>query len=843
MRKPRTRRGRGGWGDPGRARGARRLPLTAAAILLAAFTALAASGAAPRALAGQATPPPDRRPDPRPATQPATQPVPTDSAGRFVVPRLTGPITLDGSVDEPAWEAIPPLPVTMHLPTFGAEPTERTEIRVAYDDRYIYLSCRNYDSDPAGIQAPTLRRDGSSLTNDWCVLQLDTFNDKETGLAFGTTPAGIRTDVVWPNDGESSGNFSWNTFWDAAVSRDDHGWYAEIRVPLSSLRFQERDGQVVMGVSAWRGIARKNEYVTFPAIDNRWGGFAVIKASQYRESVFHGIRPTRPVYVTPYLVAAGERIWEQPGQGLPYEPVRERQLEVGGDLKVPLASNLTLDLTVNTDFAQAEADDQQVNLSRFSLFFPEKRLFFQERGETFAFGIGGNERLFHSRRIGILDGSPVPILGGARLVGRVGEWDVGLLDMQTRSTALGPGENLGVVRLRRRVLNENSYLGGIVTTRIAGGDGGPAIGASDRNILYGLDAIVRVFGQDYLTVNWAQSFDRETGPADADGDLASGVGGGASPLDRAFARLFWERRGVDGFAYSLELARAGDVFEPGLGFLVRRDYSKAAASTRYGWRAGPGSPVLRHGFTLKGNAFTRNEDRSLETGELTASWDLALKSGHSVTAALTETRDHLRDGFSLSGDADVPAGDHRYLVAGLAYEAPGGRLVRTNANLMAGQFYDGSLVSLNLTPTWFASRHLELGGAYQVNRVAFPDRDQSFTSHVARLRTQVMLNPRVLATAFVQYNSAADRLSGNLRFRYNPSEGHDLYVVWNEQILTDLPGHGLVPPRSESRVLIVKYARTLTLARRPADQPPASTGSAPAQEPAARNSSRDARPG
>jgi hypothetical protein len=718
----------------------------------------------------------------------------------FPVPRLTGPITIDGRVDEPAWEAIEPLPAVMHLPTLGAEPTERTEFRIAYDDDAIYFSCRAFDSDPAGIQAPTLRRNAANMTNDWCVLQLDTFNDKETGLGFGTTPAGIRTDVVWANDGASGGNFSWNTFWDAAVHRDEHGWYAEIRIPLSSLRFQDEggDGVVVMGVSAWRNIARKTEIITFPAMDNRFGGLSLVKASLYRDASFEGIRPTRPVYLTPYAMGAGGRRWTA-ATGGGFDRVDDRQLELGGDIKYALASNLTLDVTLNTDFAQAEADDQQVNLTRFSLFFPEKRLFFQERGETFAFPLGGQERLFHSRRIGLVGGEPVPILAGVRLVGRVGEWDVGLLDIQTGRTALGPSENLGAVRLRRRVLNRNSYIGGIATTRFAADDGG-------HNVLYGLDGILRAFGDDYLTINWAQSFHD-----DGDGDPGSLPAPGVAWHDRALARLFWERRGVDGPGYSLELARAGAAFEPGLGFVLRRDYTKAALAAGHGWRPGTASPVLRHGVRLAATAFARNDDGSLETGEIAATADVELRAGHTFSGGITLLHEDLRSGFSLADGVEVPAGEYRFPMVRVSYVAPNARLLRSNASVEAGRFYDGRIATVAVTPTWFASRHLELGGHYQLSRLDFPDRDQSMTAHLARLRAQVMVSARVLTAAFVQYSSATDRVSANVRFRYNPSEGHDLYLVWNEQLLAERALLEPVPPRSENRVLIIKYARTVTL--------------------------------
>ncbi|MDX1676010.1 MAG: DUF5916 domain-containing protein, partial [Longimicrobiales bacterium] len=506
-------------------------------------------------------------------------------AAPFAVPRLSGPIELDGRVDEAAWAAIDPLPHVVHMPTFRGEPTAPTELRVAYDDRYLYASCRAYVRDPSHIRAPSLERDDGSFANDWCVVNLDTYDDNETAWVFGTSPAGIRTEAVFPGDGTGAPNFTWSTFWDAAASRDGDGWYAEIRVPLSSLRFQPEAGtdSVVMGVAMWRSLSRANEVHVWPAIPPRWGfPISFLKASRFRDAVFTGIEPTRPLYVTPYALGGRGRTHVLDDPGTAYTADTDRVADVGLDAKYLLASNVALDVTVNTDFAQVEADNQQVNLTRFSLFFPEKRQFFQERAAIFDFPLGGFDRLFHSRRIGIVDGQQVPIHGGVRLVGRTGGWDVGLLDMQTAATALAPSENMGVLRLRRRVFNPNSYIGGIVTTRIAEAGRG-------ANIVYGVDAVVRVAGQDYLTVNAARSHDDPgTDPATPEPEVAD-----PTLAEQSLLRLAWDRRGVDGFTYGAEVVRAGAAFDPDLGFLRRRDYTSAAAEAGYGWRPGEASPVLR----------------------------------------------------------------------------------------------------------------------------------------------------------------------------------------------------------------------------------------------------------
>jgi len=709
----------------------------------------------------------------------------------LLVPHLTGPIVLDGRVDEAAWEAVPVLFATMHRPSFPGEPTEDTEFRLAHDGEYLYFSCRAYDSDPSEIRTPSLQRDENSFTNDWCMLGLDSYYDRETLQIFATTPAGLRSDVVFANDAESGTNFDWNTFWDVAVSRDDAGWYAEIRVPFTSLRFQEDEGGVTMGVILIRLIARKNEMDTHPPISPQWGILSFFKASQARTAVFQGITAGNPVYVTPYGLAGGSYTYELNDDETAYERETERVTEAGMDLKYRLTENLNLDVTVNTDFAQVEADDRQVNLTRFSLFFPEKRQFFQERRSVFEFSLGGNERLFHSRRIGLAGGEPLRIYGGARVVGRVGDWDVGALSMQTESPEDGGrSENAAALRLRRRVLNENSYVGAIFTSRLGN--------AGTRNFLYGWDAVLRLFGQSFLTLNWAQSFEPDEG-------TDTGF------FDQSLARVNWQKRGVDGFGYDLDLSHTGDAFEPGLGFLRRRDYSKAGGALGYGWRPGPDAPLLRYSVTGKGSGFWRGEDGALETAEVQLTSEVEWKSGHILTPEITHTVERLTDSFDLSDDAAVPPGDHAFTFGSLTFRQSLGDLFRMNAEARYGGYYDGRLASVSVSPIWGLSRHLELSGTYRVDDVVFDDRDQRFSSHIVRFRAEARLDTRLSGAAFLQYGSVTDALSVNFRIRWNPREGTDLYIVWNEGLATDRRSYDPVRPLSGSRTLVVKYSRTFTL--------------------------------
>ena len=715
----------------------------------------------------------------------------TGAAERILIPRLTSEIDLDGRVDEAEWGTVPVLPATMHTPNFGLQPSEATEFRVAHDGDYLYVSCRAYDSEPSGVRSLSLERDLSGYASDWCIVMLDTFNDKETALLFGTTPAGLRTDVIFADDTEAGPNFNWNTFWDAAAHQDERGWYAEIRIPFSSLRFQRSDAGVVMGLSLVRVIARKQEFATFPAISPQWGGFSAYKASQTREVLIEGARRSDPVYVTPYGIVGRGHSHSLNVDETGYARENDALTETGLDVKYGITSNLTLDFTANTDFAQVEADNQQVNLTRFSLFFPEKRLFFQERSNVFDYSLGGVERLFHSRRMGLSDGERVRIYGGGRLVGRVGDWDVAGLDMQTAGAEPGESsENLSVLRMRRRVLNENSYFGGILTTRLGN--------ETSRNVVYGLDALVRVFGQDYVTLNWAQSFDPNVEGADGF-------------LDRALARVFWQRRGIDGFTYGLDLTTAGETFEPGLGFMFRRNYAKGVARIGYGWRPGVESSVLRSGLTVQGTAYRRLEDGSVETAEFLPQFVVQLKSGHQFTALVRATHESLDRGFGLPGDSEVLEGEYDFTAGRIEFRQSSSSFLRANLTAELGSFFDGRRASLSVRPTWTPSKHFELEGTYQIEDVRFDDRDQGFTAHIVRLRSAVRLDTRISGDVLIQHSSAANSVTVNLRLRYNPREGTDLYLVWNEGLVTDRFSFVPARPLSDGRTILLKYSQTLTL--------------------------------
>ena len=725
-----------------------------------------------------------------------------DSPGRLVIRRVDSPIKLDGLIDEPAWENLEPLPHVEHAPNFGEEPSERTVVFVGFDDDYLYLAGRLYVSDPSFIQGPTKKRDTTTPSNDFFGILIDSFNDKENGLAFFTTPAGLRWDVAIYNDmvvddpQRPPMNESWNTFWDVAVVRNQEGWFVEMRIPFSSLRFQDKDGRVVMGIITWRWIARKNETIIFPAISPDTGAWSIMKPSLAQEVVLEGVQSRKPLYVTPYVLGGQGRVYELNDAETAYLRTDDSVTEAGLDIKYGLTSNLTLDLTANTDFAQVEADDVQVNLTRFSLFFPEKRLFFQERASIFEFNFGGSDRLFYSRRIGIFEDEEedelkaVRLYGGLRLVGRVGGWDLGFMNMQTAAIEEISSENFGVFRLRRRVFNPYSYVGGMITSRI-GMDG-------SYNVAYGLDGIFRLFGDDYLTINWAQTFENDAANK-------------ALSLDPAKFRLSWERRILRGIGYNLDMSRAGENYNPGIGFEIREDYTRFGNRLFFGWIPSEKSFLRFHQVYLDGFFIQRNSDNSTESAEFGPGWMFESKSGWGGFFQPKLYVENLTETFELSDDVEVPPGEYTFYGVEGNFQTPMGRLFFLMPNFQAGSFYDGWRISIGTIFSWSLSSVWELSGFYQFNRVEFADRNQKFTAHLARLRILATFTTKISASAFIQYNGADDVVVANARIRYNPREGNDLYIVYNHGVNTDR--YRKVPnlPFTDNRAIMIKYSYTFNL--------------------------------
>jgi hypothetical protein len=708
----------------------------------------------------------------------------------YALQRIKGSVRLDGSSDEPGWQGIEPLPLTMYEPTFRGTISERTEILVAYDDNYLYAAGRFFDSDPSKIRVTSLYRDRTG-TDDTFTIIIDSFNDKENALIFGTNPAGVRVDAAISLDGRAI-NGSWDTFWDVATVQNEKGWFAEMRIPFSSLGFQRQGEKVFIGLIAGRYIGRKNEQILFPDISPNW---PIFTPSQAQEVELSGVEYKKPVYVTPYVLGGyGEdAVLNETGTAFEMESMWSRN--IGLDVKYNMTHNLTLDLTFNTDFAQAEADDQRVNLTRFSLFFPEKRRFFQERSGLFLFNTSTTSynRVFHSRRIGLYQGGDVPILGGVRMVGKAGAWDIGFIEMQTAKSDELPSENFGVFRLRRQVINPYSYVGTILTSRIDFSGG--------YNAVFGMDGIIRMFGDEYLIVKWAQTFDSDFSEVDR-----------KSFLDSAALYALWQRRSQTGLSYMFAAARSGEHFNPEVGAIARVDFTELSWSLSYEWLQGEESPFREVSpIQFFGYAVFRNQDRKLDSAQFEYDIDLYWKSGASIWADMELYYEDLPWTLQFPEDTEIPAGSYTFYKIEGGYNMGSNRLLRGFFSAGLGSFYDGWRTELGVTGVWNPSRHLGLFAEYGVDFIRFPERDQRLNAHILRMRVQSALNRKLALNGYIQFNSVGDFLTWNLRFRYNVAEGKDLWLVFNQGLFTERAGGEiLLPARSDSTILL-KFTYTFNL--------------------------------
>ncbi len=706
-------------------------------------------------------------------------------------PRLDGAgVTLDGELGEEAWDRAWSVSLDHQLqPDEGAVPSESTEIRIFYDGGALYLAARVHENEPSRIVERSLERNSfHRQEQDGVAVILDTNGDERTAFGFIVSPSGVRTDLAVVDESRVSWNVDWNAFWDAASTVDAEGWTTEVRIPFSSLRFEpDAEGAVRMGMILWRYLARNDEFAVFPAIPNNWGN-AAYKPAAGSPVVFRGVEAARPLYIKPYALGGIERRTRLAEGGGAWETVGDPTYEAGLDVKYNVTSNLVLDVTVNTDFAQVEADDERFNLERFSLFFPEKRDFFQERADLFSLRLpGGSDRLFHTRRIGIAQGQPTPILGGARLTGRQGDWEVGLLNMQTGDTRLGetaiPSENFGVVRLRRPVLDQGSYVGALVTSR----------SDLDRahNVVYALDADLHLGGSHFLGLQAAGSADR--GPMEGDGAMGSVV------LQRRISR---------GFSFGSSFTHVGPDFRPASGFVRRTGLNRWGHRSQYTWFPSSGSRIQNHSLSHRFEFIWDDRFRTLETNTSALMWRFGFRSGASATLQAGYAREVLEEGFQVGG-LPVGAGRHEFFDGSVRYGSPSGSALRLDAEAGGGGYYGGHRWGGSLDLSWNPDPRLSLGVENVVNRIELPAGREEVL--ISRLRVGSALNPTLSAAAFIQYNSSAEIVTPNVRIRYNPREGSDLFLVYNEGLRTSLEPDGPLapaPPRSQLRSVQVKYTYT-----------------------------------
>jgi hypothetical protein len=684
---------------------------------------------------------------------------------------------VDGVLDEEVWQRATPVEdFIQRAPVEGDPPSQRTVVSVLYTSRALYLGVRAEDARPEAIVATVLKRDDFTITeNDQFAVAIDSYDDGRNGFWFSTNPLGVRVDAQFFEEGAIFES-DWDAVWRCASRIDTGGWTAEIEIPFSTLRFENRD-VVVMGLNFFRRLIRTNEALFAPRIPLDYA-YGTTNVSIARKYVFEGITGGgREVSLKPYALA-GYQHGDAASEPEPEKEVRE----AGLDLRYGLTDNLRLTLSYNTDFAEAEVDDRQINLTRFSLFFPEKRDFFLEDAGAFEFGAPGEAQVFFSRRIGLAEDSSgvtlrVPILLGGKLTGRTGPVGVGLLDARTESSAAVGGANYSVGRVRAG-FGDRSYVGAIFTGS-APNDGPDQQALGADYTLYLTPTIgVRGFASTIL-----------------------GDGRDASRGESSAAQVSLFREG-ERTAFDAGFMVVGEAFDPATGFVLRngiRKWNGSVSVPKY-WEQG----FLRRLTPGLQGVYYQEIDGGLQSAEGGASLALDLLSDDRAVVALRRVAENPTDTFPIFHSVLIPAGDYAWTEGELQVTTKPGRPWSADIRAVVGGYYGGSRADLGGSLRWRAGRHVTLSQFYETSAVDL-ERD-SFRTHLLRSRVDYSLNTHLSLAGLLQYDNDTDQVGLHLRFDFLLREGTELFFVWDE-VMDDRGDGG--PGRSRSRVALLKLTYLL----------------------------------
>ena len=654
---------------------------------------------------------------------------------------------MDGVLDEPFWADIPPVTgFKQRDPVDGAPASERTEVRIAFDDNALYFGFTFFDSEPDRIRRAILDRGGRIDKDDRVIIGLDTYFDRRNGYIFEIGALGTQDDALFSDESLDRPDWNWDGVFTTETTVNEDGWVLEMEIPFTTIRFADVE-EPVMGIAFSRAIRRKNETVVWPHIGQDYKA-GVAQASQYaRLTGLKDVRRGHRLEVKPYANLGTQRLGGQTGF--------EGESNAGLDLKYGLTSNLTLDLTWNTDFAQVETDNVQINLSRFDLFFPEKREFFLERAGLFEFGTTQETEVFFSRRIGLED----DILGGGRLTGQAGPISVGALALRTESRV--PEEDGGawnsVVRLQAN-LHERTTVGAIATSLDGEGSGN------------------RTAGADFVTRFWSSSQFRMWGARVWDSEEAGTDEG------RSAARAELELQN-DRYAFRVRRTHVGKAFDPALGFVRRRDqdqwYAWGAFTPRF-----ETSDWARRSWLWVGGERVRGTDGELQSRQAGSHAGLEFESGESVEFNLDSRFERLHGPASISGRVLSP-GDFRFTSYELGAKTNDSRTFSGFLYGSTGSFWGGDRSQVRGGVSLKTGPHLTIGGQVSRNEVSLPVEGGDFTTTLVALNVQGALSRKLFAGALVQWDNLSKELQANIRVDWIHTPGSDLFLVFDTGYITD----------------------------------------------------------
>ncbi|MEE2635849.1 MAG: DUF5916 domain-containing protein [Acidobacteriota bacterium] len=724
----------------------------------------------------------------------AVAPFPTAHAVRVVeAPVVDGEVLADSIWDD----AIPLTDFVQNTPDEGRPASERTEVRIVYTADTLYFGITCYVADPGTIIVADSRRDSSLSETDSFQIIIDTYQDKQNGFVFGTNPAGVEYDGQVSNEGQGGGRFgggggrqqrgsgggfnlNWDGIWHVDARVSDMGWSAEIAIPFRTLRYPSADRQV-WGLNFQRNIRHRNEQSFWAPLPRQ---FNLNRLSLAGTLEGLEVPAQRNLQLTPYVL--GEAV---------HRDVADTTTalgDFGADFKYSITPSLTLDLTYNTDFAQVEVDDQQINLDRFNLFFPEKRPFFLENAGLFSVGQPGQLEVFFSRRIGIDGGSQIPILGGGRLSGKVGNnTNIGFLNMQTDTVgATGvPGNNFTVARVRQDFVSR-SNIGAMVVNRSSTGS---LASEDDYNRSYAVDGRWGI-GQKGTLSGFAAETDTP--------------GLGADTHAYAGAAQYESER----YRFNGGVTEVGPNFNPEVGFYSRRGYRRLDGGVRTRFRPDNSLGILE--LTPHASHFTI---LNFETGQQETQYthidsSMEWRNGARLATAVNITKEGVLAPFEIFPGVTVPTDTYSHGEAQLRLNTNRGAPISYEIRAVAGGFFGGDRVQIEPRINLRAGETINAELSWSRNNIKLPG--GAFVTNLTRARVNYSFNTRMFVQALVQYNDRDDLWSSNIRFGLLSDANTGLFIVYNDiRYFEDMLDPRRQIPTGVGRTLTLKFSRVFDVLR------------------------------
>ena len=706
---------------------------------------------------------------------------------------VDGAPEIDGDVlGEAIWDDIVPATgFLQNTPDEGQPASERTEVRIIYTEDTVYFGIVCYVSDPSTIIVSDSRRDSSLNDTDSFQIIIDTYLDKQNGFLFGTNPAGVEYDGQVTNEGQGGGRFgggvvrrsgsqqqrgsgggfnvNWDGVWQVSAEISELGWTAEIAIPFRTLRYPSGDVQT-WGLNFQRNIRSRNEQSYWAPLPRQ---FRLHRLSLAGELQGIEVPPQRNLKLTPYVLGQALRRTDD---------TKTTALgDFGADLKYSVTPSMTLDLTYSTDFAQVEVDDQQVNLDRFNLFFPEKRPFFLENAGLFSVGQPGQLEVFFSRRVGIGEsGGQIPIFGGGRLSGKVGSnTNVGFLNIQTQSVnATGtPSNNFTVARVRQDFQNR-SNIGAMFVNRGATGD---LAGERDYNRSYAVDGRWGI-GQTGTVSGFAAQTD--------------------TPGLKGATHAFNMAANYDSERYQLRggFTEVGPNFNPEVGFYARRGYRRSDASVRTTFR--PQNPLGILEWYPHASHYTiwNFVTGQQETQYTHIANGIEWRNGYQVSTGVNLTKEGVLKPFEIFPGVTVPVDTYDHAEAIMRFNTNQGAPISFTFRATVGGFFGGDRVQMGPEVTMRTGQTFNAQLSWSRNDIDLPG--GAFVTNLGTVRLNYSFTTRMFLQALVQYNDRADLWSSNIRFAILSDANTGLFIVYN-----DTQGLGDVRPTGAGRTLTIKYSQ------------------------------------